>query len=80
MKLIQTFTNDNKDSNRIARIYATTAQKGLEALHVPTYELSCHNGGIDVDWTFESFKELEDAQLAAMQWIAPIHIYCRISH
>lgn len=78
MKLIQTFSNENKKANRIARIYQTTAQKGLEAIHKPTYELSCTTGGVGVDWEFKSYKNLEDAQQEALQFIMPPGMICKV--
>jgi hypothetical protein len=78
MKKIQTFTNANLESVKIANIFETQPQKGLEALHVPSYEVSTTSGGIDVGWKFESFQELEDAQAYALQFIMPKGMICKI--
>lgn len=78
MQLIQTLTNSNLTLNKVARIYATTAQPGFEALHKPTYEVSVNSGGVDVKWNFQSFKELEDAQQYAFQFIMPKGMIAKI--
>ena len=78
MKKIQTFTNANLESVKIANIFETQPQKGLEAIHVPSYEVSTTSGGIDVGWKFESFAQLEDAQQYALQFIMPKGMICKI--
>lgn len=78
MKKIQTFTNANLDSVKIANIFETTPQKGMEAIHVPSYEVSTSSGGVDVGWKFESFASLEDAQAFAIQFIMPKGFLCKI--
>lgn len=78
MKKIQTFTNANLDAVKIANIFETQPQKGMEALHVPSYEVSTSQGGIDVGWKFESFAQLEDAQQFAIQFIMPKGMLCKI--
>lgn len=78
MKKIQTFTNANLDSVKIANIFETQPQKGLEAIHVPSYEVSTTSGGIDVGWKFESFAQLEDAQQFALQFIMPKGMLCKV--
>lgn len=78
MKKIQTFTNDNLELTKVARIFVTTPQKGMEALHVPTFEVSTHSGGVAVEWQFQSFQELEDAQQYAIQFIMPKGMIAKI--
>ena len=78
MKKIQTFTNANLESNKVAHIFQTSPQPGLEALYKPTYEVSTSSGGVDIAWTFQSFVELEDAQQYALQWIMPKGMLCKI--
>ncbi len=78
MRKIQTFSNENLELNRIARIFQTEPQKGLEAIHVPTYEVSTHAGGVAVEWEFQSFQHLEDAQQYALQFIMPRGMICKI--
>uniref|UniRef100_A0AAU6VXY2 Uncharacterized protein n=2 Tax=unclassified bacterial viruses TaxID=12333 RepID=A0AAU6VXY2_9VIRU len=78
MKKIQTFTNANLDSVKIVNIFETQPQKGMEAIHVPSYEVSTTSGGIDVGWKFESFAQLEDAQQYALQFIMPKGMLCKI--
>lgn len=78
MKKIQTLTNANLDSVKIANIFETTPQKGLEALHVPSWEVSTSSGGVDIGWKFESFASLEDAQQFAFQFIMPRGFLCKI--
>jgi hypothetical protein len=78
MKKIQTFTNANLESVKVANIFETQPQKGLEAIHVPSYEVSTTSGGIDVGWKFESFAQLEDAQQYALQFIMPKGMLCKI--
>lgn len=78
MKKIQTFTNANLESNRVAHIFETQPQKGFEAIHKPTYEVSTSSGGVDIAWTFQSFVELEDAQQYALQFIMPKGMICKI--
>lgn len=41
------------------------------------FEVSTHSGGIGVDWEFNQFKSLEDAQVYALQFISPSHILCK---
>lgn len=78
MKKIQTFTNGNLELNKVANIFETQPQKGMEAIHVPTYEVSTTSGGVDVGWKFESFATLEDAQAYAIQFIMPKGFLCKI--
>lgn len=78
MRKIQTFTNGNLESNKVANIFETTPQKGMEALHVPSYEVSTSSGGVDIAWKFESFALLEDAQQYALQFIMPKGFLCKI--
>jgi hypothetical protein len=82
MKKIQTFTNANLESVKVANIFETQPQKGLaggiEAFHVPSYEVSTTSGGVDVGWKFESFAQLEDAQQFALQFIMPKGMLCKI--
>jgi hypothetical protein len=78
MKKIQTFSNENLDHNRVARIFQTMPQAGMEALHVPTFEVSTHSGGVAVEWEFQSFQLLEDAQQYAIQFIMPQGMIAKI--
>lgn len=48
MKLIQTLTNSNLNLNKTARIFQTEPQKGMEAIHVPSWEVSVNYGGVDL--------------------------------
>lgn len=41
------------------------------------FEVSTHSGGIGVDWEFKPFKTIQDAQVYALQFIAPSHILCK---
>lgn len=41
------------------------------------FEVSTHSGGVGVDWEFKSFKTIEEAQIYALQFIAPVHILCK---
>lgn len=67
MTVINKFTNVNKDKVRTATV--TMLAKG--------FSVSCHCGGVGVDWQFTEFKQLDDAQLFALQWIAPQGILCK---
>lgn len=78
MKLTHTFTNENLDANRIAKIFETQPQKGFEALHRPSWEVSTSVAGVGMDWKFESFALLEDAQQYAIQFIMPKGFLCKI--
>jgi hypothetical protein len=78
MKKIQTFTNANLEAVKIANIFQTTPQPGMEAIHVPSFEVSTTSGGVDVGWKFESFALLEDAQQFALQFIMPKGMLCKI--
>lgn len=78
MKLIQTLTNSNLSLNKTARIFETTPQKGMEAIHVPSWEVSTNSGGVDIAWNFQSFAQLEDAQQFAFQFIMPQGFLCKI--
>lgn len=78
MKKIQTFTNANLEANRVAHIFQTQPQAGLELLHKPTYEVSTSCGGVGIAWNFLSFVELEDAQQYALQFIMPKGMLCKI--
>lgn len=78
MKLIQTLTNSNLTLNKTARIFQTEPQKGMEAIHVPSWEVSVNSGGVDVEWQFQSFALLEDAQQYAFQFIMPQGFLCKI--
>ncbi|MND53800.1 hypothetical protein D3C80_448470 [compost metagenome] len=78
MKKIQSFSNSNLERNRVANVFETQPQKGFEAIHVPTYEVSTNSGGVDVEWQFQSFSELEDAQQYAIQFIMPKGFLCKI--
>ena len=80
MKKIQTFSNANLELNKTAHIFETTPQKGMEALFVPSYEVSTNSGGVDIAWNFQSFALLEDAQQYAIQFIMPKGMLCKIVH
>ncbi len=41
------------------------------------FEVSTHSGGIGVDWEFKPFKTLQDAQVYALQFVAPSHVLCK---
>lgn len=78
MRKIQTFSNENLTLNKVARVFETTPQAGMEALHVPSFEVSTHSGGVDVEWQFQSFQQLEDAQQYAIQFIMPKGMIAKI--
>jgi len=75
MKKIQTFSNNNLERNRVANIFVTDTLPGYK----PTYEVSTHSGGVEIEWEFKSFKELEDAQQYAIQFIMPKGFLCKIT-
>jgi hypothetical protein len=62
--IVNTFTNVNKD--KVRKSVVTMVAKG--------FSVSCHCGGIGVDWQFTEFAQLHDAQTFALQWIAPADI------
>lgn len=78
MKLIQTLTNSNLNLNKTARIFETQPQKGMEALHVASWEVSTNSGGVEIAWNFQSFAMLEDAQQFAFQFIMPQGMIAKI--
>lgn len=41
------------------------------------FEVSTHSGGVGVDWEFKPFRNIEEAQVYALQFIAPTHILCK---
>lgn len=65
--IVNTFTNVNRDKVRTATV--NMLSKG--------FSVSCHCGGVGVDWQFTEFKQLVDAQAFALQWIAPAGILCK---
>jgi len=77
MKKLCTYSSNNHvhglPVNRVANIYEseTPVFKGC------TFEVSTHSGGVGVDWEFKPFKTLEEAQVYALQFIAPVHVLCK---
>lgn len=65
--IINTFTNVNRDKVRTATV--TMLSRG--------FSVSCHCGGVGIDWQFQEFKDLIDAQAHALQWIAPQGVLCK---
>lgn len=63
----------NLPVDRVARIY----ESELPVFKGCHFEVSTHSGGVGVDWEFKPFKTLEDAQVYALQFIAPSHILCK---
>lgn len=59
--------------DRVARIYESE-EPVFKGCH---FEVSTHSGGVGVDWEFKPFKDIQDAQEYALQFIAPPHILCK---
>lgn len=77
MKKIATYCATNYQYkvpyDRVARIYESE-EPVFKGCH---FEVATHSGGIGVDWEFLPFKTLQDAQVYALQFIAPTHILCK---
>ena len=77
MKKIATYCATNYQYkipyDRVSRIYESE-EPVFKGCH---FEVSTHSGGIGVDWEFRPFKTLQDAQVYALQFIAPNHILCK---
>lgn len=73
MKKIQTFKNENLELNRTATIFKSDTLPGFK----PTFEVSTNSGGVDVEWQFQTFGTLEDAQIYAIQFIMPNNFLCK---
>jgi len=68
MTVINTFSNVNRDKVRTAVV--TMLSRG--------FSVSTHCGGVQVDWGFQEFPTLIDAQGFALQWIAPTQLLVKV--
>jgi hypothetical protein len=77
MKKLCTYTSTHHTYSvpydRVARIYESE-EPVFKGCH---FEVSTHSGGVGVDWEFKPFKTLQDAQIYALQFVAPSHILCK---
>lgn len=77
MKKLCSFSSTHHSYNvpysRVACIY----ESEIPVFKGCNFEVSTHSGGIGVDWEFKPFKTLEDAQVYALQFVAPSHILCK---
>lgn len=63
----------NLPVNRVATIY----ESEIPVFKGCCFEVATNSGGVGVDWEFKPFKTLQDAQVYALQFIAPSHILCK---
>ena len=64
------FTVMSNDRDRVRTAVVTMLSKG--------FSVSCHCGGVGIDWQFTEYQHLIDAQQHALQWIAPRSIICKV--
>lgn len=64
------FNVSSNDRDRVRTAVVTMLSKG--------FSVSCHCGGVGIDWQFTEYRDLIDAQQHALQWIAPRNILCKV--